>query len=69
LACGPLSEGCLHGDQIICPWHGSAFDVRTGRVVHGPAKIDLRTFEAAARDGKIYVRVPSAVAAGERQTA
>jgi nitrite reductase/ring-hydroxylating ferredoxin subunit len=66
---GPLSEGCFRDGQVVCPWHGSAFDVRTGAVKRGPAKVDLRTFEAATRDGKIVVRVPRQAASEERRTA
>lgn len=29
---GSLVEGNLQGSQIICPKHGSAFDVKTGEV-------------------------------------
>ncbi len=28
-----LSEAHLEGETIVCPWHGSAFDLRTGRAV------------------------------------
>lgn len=55
---GPLSEGALNGCEVMCPWHRSCFDVRTGRVTNGPAKIDLRTFRVEARDGKLWVEVP-----------
>jgi len=55
---GPLSEGCFHDGQVECPWHRSCFDMRTGKVAHGPAKLDLKTFEVSVRDGRIYVRVP-----------
>ena len=41
---GPLSEGALEGNTVMCPWHCSAFDVPTGRVTAGPAKVNLRTF-------------------------
>jgi len=34
---GPLDQGALHGTQVTCPWHGSVFDVRDGKVVRGPA--------------------------------
>lgn len=30
---GSLADGKLEGSQIICPRHGSIFDVTTGRVV------------------------------------
>lgn len=55
---GPLSEGALIGCEVMCPWHRSRFDVRTGKVTAGPAKLDLRTFRTEVRDGKIWVEVP-----------
>lgn len=55
---GPLSEGELRGCEVTCPWHHSRFDVRTGKVTHGPAKIDLRTFRTEVRDGKIWLEPP-----------
>ena len=54
---GPLSEGSLHGFNVQCPWHNSCFDVRTGKVTNGPAKVDLKTFKIEKRDGKAGVLV------------
>ena len=34
---GPLSQGTLDGDTIVCPWHASAFRLSDGAVRHGPA--------------------------------
>jgi nitrite reductase/ring-hydroxylating ferredoxin subunit len=34
---GPLDQGKLAGTEVTCPWHHSVFDVRDGRVLHGPA--------------------------------
>jgi nitrite reductase/ring-hydroxylating ferredoxin subunit len=34
---GPLSEGQLTGDTIVCPLHASAFRLSDGAVRHGPA--------------------------------
>ena len=31
-----LSNGSLNGENVICPCHGSTYDVRTGSVVRGP---------------------------------
>ena len=28
---GPLAEGWLEGDVVVCPWHGYDFDLATGR--------------------------------------
>jgi uncharacterized membrane protein/nitrite reductase/ring-hydroxylating ferredoxin subunit len=54
---GPLSEGSFHGFDVQCPWHNSCFDIRTGKVTNGPAKVDLKTFKVETRDGKIGVLV------------
>jgi nitrite reductase/ring-hydroxylating ferredoxin subunit/uncharacterized membrane protein len=54
---GPLSEGRLRSGQVECPWHRSCFDVRTGQVTQGPAKVDLRTFPVSVVDGLLRVSV------------
>jgi nitrite reductase/ring-hydroxylating ferredoxin subunit/uncharacterized membrane protein len=54
---GPLSEGALRGCEVVCPWHKSRFDLRTGKVTEGPAKVELRTWHVEARDGRIWVDV------------
>jgi uncharacterized membrane protein/nitrite reductase/ring-hydroxylating ferredoxin subunit len=53
---GPLSEGKLEDHQVICPWHRSCFDIRTGKVVEGPAKVDLKTYSTMIRGGKIFIK-------------
>jgi nitrite reductase/ring-hydroxylating ferredoxin subunit len=40
----------------------SCFDVRTGKVTNGPAKVDLKTFKIETHEGKIYVGVPYVIA-------
>ncbi len=62
---GPLSEGSFRNDEVQCPWHGSCFDVRTGRVTQGPAKVDLKTCPVQVRDGKVCIAVPKP-SAGEQ---
>jgi nitrite reductase/ring-hydroxylating ferredoxin subunit len=57
---GPLAEGSREGDTVECPWHGSRFDLRTGRVVRGPAVFPQPRLEARERDGRIEVGVPDA---------
>jgi len=53
---GPLAEGEREGDVVVCPWHGSRFDVCTGDVVGGPAVFPQPRFEARVRDGKVEIR-------------
>ena len=34
---GPLGQGLIEGDKIICPWHGWQFNAQTGEAAHNPA--------------------------------
>ena len=34
---GPLGEGALHGNMVVCPWHAWEFDCRTGQNDFDPA--------------------------------
>lgn len=52
---GPLSDGALVGCTVQCPWHGSQFDVKTGRVVAGPAEQQVRTYNIEIKAGEVYV--------------
>jgi uncharacterized membrane protein/nitrite reductase/ring-hydroxylating ferredoxin subunit len=61
---GPLSEGALKGAEIECPWHRSCFDIRSGRVTQGPAKVDLKTYPVKMVDGKISVGISHLSPAG-----
>ena len=32
----PLGEGTLDGENVICPWHGWTFNVKTGKFTTNP---------------------------------
>ena len=53
-----MSEGYLKGTRIICPLHGATFDVRTGRVLGGPASMALPAFPTRVVDGVVEVALP-----------
>ena len=55
---GPLSEGQLRGDTIVCPWHASAFRLSDGAVRHGPATTRQVTYRARINDGQVEVQGP-----------
>lgn len=40
-----LAEGQFEASVVTCPCHGSQFDVTTGDVVRGPARMPLATYE------------------------
>jgi nitrite reductase/ring-hydroxylating ferredoxin subunit/uncharacterized membrane protein len=52
---GPLSDGALVCDTVQCPWHGSQFDVMSGRVNAGPATEAIKTYAVEERDGRVFV--------------
>jgi nitrite reductase/ring-hydroxylating ferredoxin subunit len=53
---GPLSEGKLEGDSIVCPYHYSRFALEDGRVLDGPAVHPQPCLEARIHSGQIEVR-------------
>jgi nitrite reductase/ring-hydroxylating ferredoxin subunit/uncharacterized membrane protein len=55
---GPLSEGKLEGDSIVCPYHSSRFALEDGRVLNGPAVHPQPCLDVRARNGIIEVRRP-----------
>ena len=54
---GPLSEGKLEENSIVCPWHGSQFSLETGEVLNGPAVYGQPCFEVRTAGGQIEIRV------------
>jgi len=52
---GPLAEGAREGDTVICPWHGSRFDLRTGAPSGLPATEPVPVYPVEVRDGDVYI--------------
>ena len=55
---GPLNEGELDGEVLTCPWHGAQFNVRTGKVLRGPARQDIQTYPVKIEGESILVSLP-----------
>ena len=34
---GPLGQGIIEGDKVVCPWHGWQYDLKTGAAAHNQA--------------------------------
>jgi nitrite reductase/ring-hydroxylating ferredoxin subunit len=52
-----LSNGALNGETVICPCHGSTYNVRTGNIVRGPTTKPEPTFEVKADGDKLFLKV------------
>ena len=55
---GPLGDGELDGDEIVCPRHGARFDLRTVKVTSMPAVVDIPAYPVRVVDGMIQVGLP-----------
>lgn len=55
---GPLNEGEIEGFALTCPWHGAQFDVRTGKVLRGPARQDILTYPVKVEDDTVFIQLP-----------
>jgi glycine betaine catabolism B len=53
---GPLTEGKLEGFEVECPWHGSKFDIRTGKVTRSPAMREEPTYEVKVEGSNILIK-------------
>jgi len=53
---GPLDEGTLQGDVVECPWHGSRFCLRDGRVLTGPATVNAPRYDVRVRNGQVEIK-------------
>lgn len=55
---GPLNQGELCGNVLTCPWHFAQFDIRTGKVLRGPARQDVPIYPVRIEANSIYVGLP-----------
>ena len=57
---GPLAEGEWEPEEcaVICPRHGSRFDIPSGRPLTLPAYLPVETYPVSVRDRMIVVEVP-----------
>ena len=53
---GPLDEGTLDGFEVECPWHGSKFDIRTGKATKPPATSAVPKYDVKIEGNDILVR-------------
>ncbi len=52
-----LSDGYVTEGVIECPLHFGKFDIRTGRALSPPCKLDLATYPVEVRADSVFVGV------------
>ncbi len=52
-----LSKGKLQGETVVCPCHGSTFDLKTGNFAKGPTKKPEPTYELKVENNDIMINL------------
>ena len=52
-----LSDGEIVGDEIECPLHGGAFEIRTGLPAGFPVVVPAKVYPVRVRDGEVQIAV------------
>lgn len=53
---GPLGQGVVEDGKVVCPWHGWAFDAKTGVSTHS-AQAMVEVFELKIEGGDVLVKI------------
>jgi 3-phenylpropionate/trans-cinnamate dioxygenase ferredoxin component len=53
---GPLGQGMLAEQAVMCPWHAWTWDVTTGENTANPV-LKLPTYEVKVEGGQVLVKV------------
>ena len=51
-----LAEGDLEGTTVTCPCHGSQFDVVSGEVLRGPARVPVGSYEVRVEGENLEIK-------------
>jgi len=52
-----LAGGSLDGTVVICPCHGSRFDVTTGQLLRGPAQTPVRSYSVRIENQALQIEI------------
>ena len=55
---GPLGDGEVEENEIICPRHGARFDIQTGKATSLPALVDIPAYPVRVVNGILEIGVP-----------
>ncbi|HEV2166488.1 MAG TPA: Rieske 2Fe-2S domain-containing protein [Thermoplasmata archaeon] len=55
---GPLDQGRIEGSVVVCPWHGSEFDLASGAVRRGPAVRPVARYPVRIENQKLVIDLP-----------
>jgi nitrite reductase/ring-hydroxylating ferredoxin subunit/uncharacterized membrane protein/hemerythrin superfamily protein len=53
---GPLDQGWVLNGALVCPWHGSRYDLESGWPTSGPSTCPQPRYEVRLRNGMVEIR-------------
>jgi len=53
---GPLGQGLVQGNKVICPWHGWQWDPATGQAGHNP-NARVAVYSIKIENGEVLVDI------------
>lgn len=56
----PLAKGVKCENEVVCPLHDAAFDIKTGKPIRGPGLDAIPTYPVrVSKSGEVFVTVPT----------
>ena len=53
---GPLGQGMIEGNKLVCPWHGWQYDPKTGEAAHNP-NARVAVYPLKVENGDVMIEV------------
>jgi len=53
---GPLGQGWVEGESVVCPWHAWSFNLKTGRAQHSVAQ-QVRVYPVKLEGDNVLVEL------------
>ena len=53
---GPLGQGMIEGNKVVCPWHGWAWDTKTGAAVQDPSR-KVAVYPLKIESGEVLIEI------------
>lgn len=63
---GPLHDGIVSGDTVVCPLHGWKVNLVSGGVVRPPSRACVQTYPTRIEGDVVLIEVPAAVQSAPR---
>lgn len=55
---GPLGQGWIEGNAVVCPWHSWTFDLTTGKAEY-PVNERVKVFQVRAEGEDVLIQLES----------